>query len=74
MFEAVWSPVVLSCVKLPCVTKAKAFVMVHLMSESSSRTLGAGLVPSISSGGMRYPRRLNMYPFLFSAGGMIWHA
>ena len=54
------SPFVLSTVKLPWAISARELVMLNLMFLSRSAIFGAGLVPSISSGGMRYPSRLNM--------------
>src|SRR5450759_1790771 len=66
------SPLVLSTLKLPWPISASELVMLNLIFLSSSEILGAGLLPSISSGGRRYPRRLNVYPFLFKAGGMVW--
>src|SRR5579863_7931555 len=66
------SATVLSFVTLPCRINANVFARLNGMFLSRSPILGAGLVPSISSGGIRYPRRLNIYPFLFRAGGMVW--
>ena len=47
------SATVLSLVTLPCRIKAKELVRLNLMSLSSAVIFGAGLVPSISSGGIR---------------------
>jgi len=53
-------PLVVSAVKLPWPISASELVMLNLIFLSSSEILGAGLLPSISSGGIRYPSRLNM--------------
>ena len=47
------SATVFSPVKLACVINAKEFVRLKRMSLSSALTFGAGLVPSILSGGIR---------------------
>ena len=47
------SATVLSSVTLPCRISASELVRLNLMSLSSAVILGAGLVPSISSGGIR---------------------